>query len=121
MDEEVRALVVGGDEPEALVVVEPLHGAGRHFLSHSAEFSPCHMPGRSAETYQCQAREWRLTCSHRVTLSRVSASTLSRPAPQSITSRCPSRAVMVSLPAPDSTMSEPLPGVMRSLPPPLEI
>src|SRR4051794_11014559 len=33
MDEEVRARVVGRDEPEALVVVEPLHGAGRHLAS----------------------------------------------------------------------------------------
>src|SRR4051794_31121760 len=30
MDEEVLALVVGRDEPEALVVVEPLHGSGGH-------------------------------------------------------------------------------------------
>src|SRR3954453_18648491 len=30
MDEEVLAALVGGDEAEALVVVEPLHGSGRH-------------------------------------------------------------------------------------------
>src|SRR5262249_21760846 len=31
MDEEVAAALVGRDEAEALVVAEPLHGAGRHF------------------------------------------------------------------------------------------
>ena len=33
MHEEVLGLVVGRDEPEALVVAEPLHGACRHFAS----------------------------------------------------------------------------------------
>src|SRR5262245_3396253 len=32
MDEEVLAGLVGRDEPEALVVAEPLHGTGRHVL-----------------------------------------------------------------------------------------
>src|SRR3954469_1018641 len=32
MDEEVLAGLIGRDEPEALVVAEPLHGAGRHAL-----------------------------------------------------------------------------------------
>jgi hypothetical protein len=43
-------LVVGRDEPEALVVVEPLHGAGRHL--RISNVSPGAAPGRSAETYQ---------------------------------------------------------------------
>src|SRR3954453_12403469 len=32
MDEEVLAGLVGRDEPKALVVAEPLHGASRHVL-----------------------------------------------------------------------------------------
>src|SRR3954468_14403999 len=121
MDEEVRALVVGRDEPEPLVVVEPLHGAGRHCSRVSAEISPGTPPGRAAEKYQCQPRQWRLTCSHLVSLSRLSASTVSLPGPQSITSRAPSRASIVSFPDPDSTESLPFPGSMRSRPPPEEI
>src|SRR3954470_17981283 len=34
MDEEVLAGLVGRDEPEALVVAEPLHGTGRHVYLH---------------------------------------------------------------------------------------
>src|SRR4051794_14918144 len=118
MDEEVRALLVGRDEAEALVVVEPLHGAGRHLLVSPLRSRRATLPGRAAEKYQCYPREWRLTCSQRVSLSRVSASTVSEPDPQSITSRSPSRALIVSLPAPDSTLSRPFPGVSRSLPAP---
>src|SRR4051794_11681962 len=36
VDEEVLATVVGRDEAEALVVVEPLHGSGRHEKSSTA-------------------------------------------------------------------------------------
>src|SRR4051812_34928606 len=111
MDEEVRALVIGRNEPEPLVVVEPLHGAGRHCSGVSAEISPGRPPGRAAEKYQCLPRQWRLTCSQRVSLSRLSASTASLPGPQSTTSRAPSRALIASLPDPDSTRSRPFPGV----------
>src|SRR3984893_5188578 len=33
MGKEILGLVVGGDEPEALVVAEPLHGSSSHFIS----------------------------------------------------------------------------------------
>src|SRR5262249_52846818 len=33
MDEQVLAALVGGDEAESLLLVEPLHGAGRHASS----------------------------------------------------------------------------------------
>src|SRR5919106_4116351 len=36
MDEEVLAGLVGRDEPEALVVAEPLHGTGRHVFTSTA-------------------------------------------------------------------------------------
>ena len=36
MDEEVLAGLVRGDEPEALVVAEPLHGTGRHVVTSTA-------------------------------------------------------------------------------------
>src|SRR5687767_11681634 len=37
MDEEVLAGLVGRDEPEALVVAEPLHGTGRHVFTSTAD------------------------------------------------------------------------------------
>src|SRR5688572_25869645 len=37
MDEEVLAGFVGRDEPEALVVAEPLHGTGRHVFTSTAD------------------------------------------------------------------------------------
>src|SRR3954451_11246847 len=37
--EQVAVTLVGGDEPEALLVVEPLHGPGRHMRS-----PPCRSP-----------------------------------------------------------------------------
>src|SRR3954462_13247146 len=36
VDEEVLAALVRGDEAEALVVVEPLHGSGSHDFLHGA-------------------------------------------------------------------------------------
>ena len=40
VDEEVAGPLVGRDEPEALVVAEPLHGAGRHVFTSTASVLP---------------------------------------------------------------------------------
>src|ERR671918_470576 len=37
MDEDVLRAVIGRDEPEALVVTEPLHGSGWHVVPRSEE------------------------------------------------------------------------------------
>jgi hypothetical protein len=33
MNENVRAAIIGLDEAEALLTIEPFHGAGSHFIS----------------------------------------------------------------------------------------
>src|SRR3954453_23157431 len=50
MDEQVAAALVGGDEAEALVVAEPLHGAGRH-CSLSSDDSLCCVSEEAGATW----------------------------------------------------------------------
>ena len=85
MDEVVRALVVGRDEPEALVVVEPLHGAGRHVWPLQLRCRRATRPAGARERTSVQRVEWRLTRSQPSDpVARVGGRRVSAPGPQSI-------------------------------------
>src|SRR5579872_2088732 len=49
MDEDVLAALVGLDESEALLRVEPLHGSGCHFEFHLSGVLSCAASGRAAD------------------------------------------------------------------------
>src|SRR3954447_16647517 len=110
-------------------VVQPPHVAGlRHvgggrFPGAAGKRRACHHLATGAEverelTSRQPRRVARFTDSQFLAVSVRSTVALSWPAPQSIVSRAPSRAEIVSLPPPAATRSLPAPGVIVSLPVP---